>query len=107
MVGLSQMERQCSHQCPDWDLRHRLLEVMDTSNMRNQVFVMARRSNQCDTSAFTLRVTVVAVAELPTRCHVTPAQMPTRFWFNVLHIVSVSVLRAQDTCDGDVTGGPY
>lgn len=52
-------------------------------------------------------VTVVAVAEPPTRCHATPAHPACtlrRPQLNMLHIVSTYT---QDTRDVDVTGGPF
>lgn len=37
----NQMEQQCIHQFPNWDLHHCMLEVMDTSNMHSRVCVMS------------------------------------------------------------------
>lgn len=92
-----------SHQSPNWDLRHRVLEVMDTSTTHTGVFVspagffhLEGHCGRCGWDAHKV-----------SRDNRPPACTLTRLQLNMLHILSVSVLHAQDACDVDVTGGAY
>lgn len=92
-----------SHQSPNWDLRHRVLEVMDTSTTHTGVFVspagffhLEGHRGRCGWAAHK-----VSHDTSPPACTLTRLQL------NMLHILSVSVLHAQDACDVDVTGGAY